>query len=108
MRCRKIISDALSVGKFGMDAIAWSQNLTADNAQARGARLVSREELFRSTDILTTHLVLSQRTKGLVGPAELHAMKPSARLINTSRGAIVDPTIICLCAPLSSSPAGTI
>jgi len=80
---------------FGMDAIAWSQNLTADKAQTCGSRLVSKEELFRSADILTIHLVLSQRTKGLVGAAELQAMKPSARLINTSRGPIVDePALI--------------
>src|SRR5581483_7518963 len=74
---------------------AWSQNLTADKAQTCGARLVSKEELFRSADILTINLVLSQRTKGLVGPAELQAMKPSARLVNTSRGPIVDePALI--------------
>ena len=78
-----------------MEVIAWSQNLTAEKAQACGARLVSREELFRGADILTIHLVLSQRTKGLVGAAELQAMKPSARLINTSRGPIVDePALI--------------
>ena len=80
---------------FGMQVIAWSQNLTPDRAQACGARLVSKEELFRSADILTVHLVLSQRTKGLVGPADLQVMKPSARLINTSRGPIVDePALI--------------
>src|SRR6476646_8385448 len=78
-----------------MEVIAWSQSLTADKAQACGARLVSKEELFRSADILTIHLVLSQRTKGLVGAAELQAMKPSARLINPSRGPIVDePALI--------------
>jgi len=75
--------------------IAWSQNLTPDRAQACGARLVSKEELFRGADILTIHLVLSERTKGLVGAAELQAMKPSSRLINTSRGPIVDePALI--------------
>src|SRR6202011_4114242 len=75
--------------------IAWSQNLTADKAQACGARMISREELFRNADIVTIHLVLSGRTKGLVGAAELRAMKPSARLINTSRGPIVDePALI--------------
>ncbi len=80
---------------FGMEVIAWSQNLTLDKAQACGARLVSKEELFRIADILTIHLVLSQRTKGLVGAAELQAMKPSARLINTSRGPIFDePALI--------------
>src|SRR6516165_7810951 len=79
---------------FGMNVIAWSQNLAADKAQACGARLVSREELFRSSDILTIHLVLSQRTKGLVGAAELRAMKPTAWLINTSRGPIVDESAL--------------
>jgi phosphoglycerate dehydrogenase-like enzyme len=80
---------------FGMEVTAWSQNLTADKAQICGARLVSKEELFRGADILTIHLVLSQRTKGLVRAAELQAMKPSARLINTSRGPIVDePALI--------------
>ena len=80
---------------FGMEVIAWSQNLTADKSQACGARLVSKEELFRNADIVTIHLVLSDRTKGLVGVAELQAMKPSARLINTSRGPIVDePALI--------------
>jgi phosphoglycerate dehydrogenase-like enzyme len=80
---------------FGMDVIAWSQNLTAAKAQACGARLVSKEELFQSADILTIHVVLSQRTKGLVGAGDLQAMKPSARLINTSRGPIVDePALI--------------
>ena len=59
------------------------------------AQLVSKEEIFRNSDILTIHLVLSPRTKGLVGAAELQAMKPSARLINTSRGPIVDePALI--------------
>jgi phosphoglycerate dehydrogenase-like enzyme len=75
---------------FGMEVIAWSQNLTSERAEACGARLVSKEELFRSADILTIHLVLSSRTKGLVGAAELQVMKPSARLVNTSRGPIVD------------------
>ena len=89
-------SEVVRIGlAFGMQVIAWSQNLTPDRAQACGARLVSKEELFRSADILTVHLVLSQRTKGLVGAAELQVMKPSARLINTSRGPIVDePALI--------------
>ena len=82
---------------FGMDVIAWSQNLTSERAQSCGARLVSKAELFRNADIVTIHLVLSQRTKGLVGAAELQAMKPSARLINTSRGPIVDePALIAV------------
>ena len=75
---------------FGMDVIAWSQNLTAEAAAAVGARRVEREELCRQADVLTIHLVLSDRTRGLVGRAELEAMKPTAHLVNTSRGPIVD------------------
>jgi len=73
-----------------MDVIAWSQNMTPEIAEAAGAKLVSKEELFRRADIVTIHLVLSRRTRGLVGAAELGLMKPTARLINTSRGPIVD------------------
>jgi phosphoglycerate dehydrogenase-like enzyme len=84
-------SDVARIGlAFGMDVIAWSQNLTPERAQSCGARLVSKAELFQNADIVTIHLVLSQRTKGLVGATELQAMKPSARLINSSRGPIVD------------------
>jgi phosphoglycerate dehydrogenase-like enzyme len=75
---------------FGMTVIAWSQNLTAKTAGAAGARLVDKETLFRQADILTIHLVLSRRTKGLIGTAELALMKKTATLINTSRGPIVD------------------
>lgn len=74
---------------FGMEVIAWSQNLTPEKAAATGARLVAKDELFRKADIVTIHLVLSKRTQGIVGAAELAAMKPSARLVNTSRGPIV-------------------
>ena len=74
---------------FGMEVIAWSQNLTAERAAAAGATLVSREELFTRADILTIHLILSGRTRGLVGSRELGLMKASARLVNTSRGPIV-------------------
>ena len=92
----RIGSEVARVGlAFGMNVIAWSQNLTAEKAQACGARLVSKEELFRDADVLTIHLVLSARTKGLIGAAELRTMKPSARLVNTSRGPIVDePALI--------------
>jgi len=80
---------------LGMNVIAWSQNMTPEIAEAAGAKLVSKDELFREADILTIHLVLSARTKGLVGAAELALMKPTARLINTSRGPIVDePSLI--------------
>jgi len=75
---------------FGMKIIAWSQNMTSEIAEAAGARLVSKDELFRQADIVTIHLILSGRTKGLVGAAELRLMKPTSRLINTSRGPIVD------------------
>jgi phosphoglycerate dehydrogenase-like enzyme len=75
---------------FGMDVIAWSRNLTAEAADAVRARLVAREDLFRLSDVLTIHLVLSERTRGLVGAAELALMKPTAYLVNTSRGPIVD------------------
>jgi len=80
---------------FGMKIIAWSQNMTPEIAEAAGAKLVSKDELFSQADIVTIHLVLSGRTKGLVGAAELGLMKPSSRLINTSRGPIVDePSLI--------------
>jgi phosphoglycerate dehydrogenase-like enzyme len=75
---------------FGMNVIAWSQNLTRETAQQHGARLVGKEELFRSADIVTLHLILSRRTRGIIGAADLKLMKPSAYLINTSRGPLVD------------------
>jgi phosphoglycerate dehydrogenase-like enzyme len=74
---------------FGMNVIAWSQNLTLQAAAAAGARLVSKEELLREADVVSIHLVLSKRTAGLIGAQELALMKPSARLVNTSRGPIV-------------------
>lgn len=74
---------------FGMQIIAWSQNLTAEKAVAGGATLVSKEELLRQSDVVSIHLVLSDRTRGLIGADELALMKPTARLINTSRGPIV-------------------
>jgi phosphoglycerate dehydrogenase-like enzyme len=73
-----------------MNVIAWSQNLTEDKARTGGAKLVSKEELFRQSDFITVHLQLSQRTRGLIGAAELGLMKPTAYFINTSRGPIVD------------------
>ncbi len=75
---------------FGMTVVAWSQNLTAEAASAAGATLVDKPALFGQADIVTIHLILSRRTVGLVGAAELALMKPTARLINTSRGPIVD------------------
>jgi phosphoglycerate dehydrogenase-like enzyme len=80
-----------TVGKaFGMNTIAWSQNLTAEKAETGGAHLVSKEDLFRKADIVTIHLVLSDRSRGLVGAQELGLMKKTSYLINTSRGPIVD------------------
>jgi phosphoglycerate dehydrogenase-like enzyme len=75
---------------FGMEPVAWSQNLTAERAAEVGAERVEKAELFRRADFVTIHLVLSDRTRGLVGGAEFEAMKPSAYLVNTSRGPIVD------------------
>jgi phosphoglycerate dehydrogenase-like enzyme len=75
---------------FGMKIIAWSQNMTSEIASAAGATLVGKDQLFRQADVVTIHLILSRRTRGLVGAAELALMKPTARLINTSRGPIVD------------------
>jgi phosphoglycerate dehydrogenase-like enzyme len=74
---------------FGMKVIAWSQNLTTERASEVGAALVMKDELFQEADVVSIHLVLSGRTRGLVGAAELGLMKPTARLINTSRGPIV-------------------
>jgi phosphoglycerate dehydrogenase-like enzyme len=74
---------------FDMNVVAWSQNLTAERAAEAGAMLVSKDELFAQADVLTVHLVLSSRTRGLVGASELALMKPTARLVNTSRGPIV-------------------
>ncbi len=75
---------------FGMELIAWSPHLDDARAAAAGARRVDAATLFASADVVTIHLVLSERTRGLVGAAELAQMKPTALLVNTARGAIVD------------------
>ena len=75
---------------FGMNVVAWSQNLSRETAEQHGARLVGKEDLFRGADIVTIHLVLSPRTKGIVGGSELELMKPTAYLVNSSRGPLVD------------------
>src|SRR3984893_9934385 len=75
---------------FGMKVIAWSQNLTEEKAGAAGAILVDKQTLFREADVVTVHLVLSNRTRGLIGASEFALMKPTARLVNTSRAPIVD------------------
>ena len=75
---------------FGMKVIAWSQNLDEEKCSAVGATLVDKQALFREADVITVHVVLSDRTKGLIGASEFALMKPTARFVNTSRGPIVD------------------
>ena len=79
-----------AIGKaFGMECVAWSQNLTGEKAKAAGVVLVSKEDLFSTSDVITIHLVLGERTRGLVRKEDLARMKPGAVLVNTSRGPIV-------------------
>ncbi|MEU1179863.1 D-2-hydroxyacid dehydrogenase family protein [Streptomyces sp. NPDC005820] len=76
---------------FGMDVLAWSENLTAERAADAGARLADgKEDLLRRSDFVSLHLVLSDRTRGLLGEPELRAMRPHAHLVNTSRAGLVD------------------
>lgn len=75
---------------FGMRVIAWSENLTAERAAEHEVTAVTREELFTEADVLSIHLVLSERSRGMVGASELATMKPTSILVNTSRGPIVD------------------
>lgn len=75
---------------FGMNVIAWSPNLTDERAAKAGVVRVEREALFADADVVSLHMVLAETTRGLIGPAELGAMKPSAILVNTSRGGLVD------------------
>jgi phosphoglycerate dehydrogenase-like enzyme len=75
---------------FGMKVIAWSQNLTAEKCREAGVDYAAKDDLFRQSDFITVHVVLSQRTRALIGARELGLMKPTAYLINTSRGPIVD------------------
>jgi D-3-phosphoglycerate dehydrogenase len=87
----KLGSRVAQIGNaFGMNVIAWSQNLTDEKANAAGAKRVSKEDLFRQSDFITIHTQLSDRTRGVVGAAEFALMKPTAYLLNTSRGPIVD------------------
>ncbi len=75
---------------FDMNIIAWSQNMTAERAKECGATLVDKETLFKESDIVSVHLVLSDRTRGLVGASDLALMKSSAYIVNISRGPIID------------------
>ncbi len=75
---------------LNMTVLAWSENLTVEKAQAAGTILVSKDELLSRSDAISIHLVLSPRSRGLIGAAEIVRMKPGAILINTSRGPIVD------------------
>jgi phosphoglycerate dehydrogenase-like enzyme len=75
---------------FGMNVIAWSPNLTPERCKEVGVGYASKEELFAAADIVTVHVVLSQRSRGLVGAADLARMKPTGYLVNTARGPIVD------------------
>jgi phosphoglycerate dehydrogenase-like enzyme len=75
---------------FGMKVIAWSQNLTPEKCAEAGVGYVSKDDLFRQSDFITIHVVLSARSRGLVGAKEIGLMKPSAYIVNTSRGPIID------------------
>lgn len=79
---------------FEMQVLAWSHHLTAERAAEVGATLAGRDELLARSDVVTIHLVLSERTRGLIGLRELALMKPSAYLVNTSRGPIVNETAL--------------
>ena len=75
---------------FGMNVIAWSPNLTPERCKEAGVGYATKEELFSTADVITVHMVLSQRSRGLVGAADLARMKPTSYLVNTARGPIVD------------------
>jgi D-3-phosphoglycerate dehydrogenase len=79
---------------FGMNVIAWSPNLTAERCKEVGVGYATKEELLANADIITVHVVLSERSRGLVGREDLARMKPTAFLVNTSRGPIVDETAL--------------
>jgi phosphoglycerate dehydrogenase-like enzyme len=75
---------------FGMTVLAWSQNLTPERAQAAGAERVEMDELLRRSDIVSLHVILSDRTRGMIGEREIALLKPGALLVNTSRGPLID------------------
>ena len=87
----KLGSKIASLGKaFGMNVIAWSPNLTPERCKEVGVGYATKEQLFSTADVITIHVVLSERSRGLVGAADLARMKPTAFLVNTARGPIVD------------------
>ena len=88
---------------FGMDVVAWSPNMTPETAAEAGARYLPRGEFFAGVDVLTVHMKLGDRSRGLIGAAELAAMKPTALLVNTSRGPIIDEGAL-----IAALQAGTI
>lgn len=79
---------------FGMQVIAWSQNLTQEKAAAAGVVSVEKDILFSTSDVISIHLVLSDRTRGLIGAHEIELMKPSAYIVNTSRGPIIQEELL--------------
>jgi phosphoglycerate dehydrogenase-like enzyme len=79
---------------FGMSVIAWSPRLTEERASEHGAELVPKSQLFRRSDVVSVHMVLAPSTRGLIGAEELRAMKPTAFLVNTSRGPLVDESAL--------------
>lgn len=84
-------SQVATIGRtFGMRVLAWSRNLTDEAATAAGAERADKAELFRSSDVISVHTVLSERSRGLIGAGDIALMKPTAYLVNTSRGPIVD------------------
>jgi len=102
----KLGAQVARVGQaFGMNVIAWSENLSDERAAEVGVQRVSKDQLFSTSDVISIHLVLSDRTRGLVGEAELAGMKPTGYLINTSRGPIVDEAAL-LGALTSNAIAG--
>jgi D-3-phosphoglycerate dehydrogenase len=87
----KIGARVAAIGKaFMMDVVAWSQNLTPEKAKEGGATYLSKEDLLITSDVISLPLVLSDRTRGLIGAKELAMMKPSAILVNVSRGPLID------------------
>lgn len=91
----KLGSRMAAIGRaFEMEVIGWSPNLTDARAEEAGARRVSKEELFQASDVVSLHLILSERSRHIVGAPEIALMKPGAMLINTSRGPLIDETAL--------------